>query len=370
MSSTSFLKKLRNGFLSILFGILLAGIIGEIVVRVFNIESTYRMEYYKGHVARYRPGISFTNHKERTQDIEINSLGYYDREREKSNSNYRLLMIGDSFLEGKQVPKDSLFSVQLEDRFRRAGCTNVEVINAGMAGFGTAAEYVAWRDYHSPEIDHDEVILQVYMGNDLKNNNKALNNGGSNKSIFCNAAGEIEMIDRPDGRMKSMLKGLRNYSALVNLVYTRLALLKRGKTDEDVAAEGNADAAPPEITPADSAKWRNAVEGTLKVIENWNAEVKTAGKPFRVFVINKSRKQFINRYDQEFMDRLRIMGDSMQFSVKILDMGNDPYQHFSWDQKMIGHFNFEGHSETAKQLFDWLHPKIQEKCQAKGMARK
>lgn len=374
MSSTSFLKKVRNGLGSILFGVLIAGILGEIVVRVFGLGTTQTLEYYKGHVPRYRPGATFTNHKERTQEVEANSLGYYDREREKTNSNYRIAIFGDSFLEGKQVPKDSLFHNVLEDKLHRAGCTNLELVSGGMAGMGTAAEYVIWRDYFQPEIKHDAVIVQIYMGNDLSNNSRELSKPVANKSIFCDSIGAISIENRPDGFGKRSLKWFRNYSALVNLVYERLSLLKRGKTNEDVRAENAGELNTQLKKGPDPVKnpiaWRQTVNGTLAVLKNWNAELRQMGKPFFVVIINKSQPWANNDFELDFMKRVQEEGVQNGYSVLIPDFGQDPFKHYSWDGKLLGHFNFEGHRETGNQMFQWLYPQLKEECKPEAMAQR
>jgi hypothetical protein len=231
---------------------------------------------------------------------------------------------------------------------------------------------VIWRDYFLKEVKHDAVIVQIYMGNDLENNSRELSKPVANKSIFCDSIGQIDIENRKDGFMKRFLKGTRNYSALVNVIYERISLLRRGKTDEDIRAEEagkletRANKQPDPVT--NHKAWRQTVNGTLAVLRNWSAELKSLDKPFYVVIINKSQTWANNEYEMEFLRRVQEEGTQYGYGVLIPDLGPDPYKHYSWDGKVLGHFNFAGHRETGEQLFQWLFPQVKPHCKAEAMA--
>src|SRR5437899_11369763 len=60
---------------------------------------------------------------------------YYDFARHKDK--YRILVLGDSFTEGVQVDEEDLFTARLEKMN-----PPLEVINAGVGGYGTVQEYL------------------------------------------------------------------------------------------------------------------------------------------------------------------------------------------------------------------------------------
>src|SRR5690349_15275182 len=88
----------------------------------------------------HRPGASgWIETPEYTSYVSFNSHGLREREIEpaKPAGGYRVLMLGDSFVEGAQVPAEATVSRQLEDSFKpRWQGRSVDVINAGNAGFG------------------------------------------------------------------------------------------------------------------------------------------------------------------------------------------------------------------------------------------
>jgi len=93
---------------------------------------------------RKRPGAqALFRRKEYVQSIQINSLGQRDRERvyDKALGTFRILALGDSYLEGYTVPLESTTTQLLERRLSRPGCA-VQVLNAGTAGYSTDQEYL------------------------------------------------------------------------------------------------------------------------------------------------------------------------------------------------------------------------------------
>lgn len=116
---------------------------------------------------RKRPGARASyRRRDFTTDIQINSHGLRDREREyeaASPETFRIVTLGDSFLEAYQVPFEDAVTQRLE-RSLSTGC-DVEVINGGTAGYGLAQEYLFYREQGSrygPKI----VVLFFYY-NDI-----------------------------------------------------------------------------------------------------------------------------------------------------------------------------------------------------------
>ena len=125
-----------------------------------------------------RPGAEGMGHSENDVYVKVNSAGFHDREHSKAKppNTYRIAVLGDSFTEAMQVPVDESFTSVMEKDL--AGCSglggkNVEAINFGVSGYGTAQELLVLRHYvwdYSP----DMVILAFFTGNDVQNNNRIL----------------------------------------------------------------------------------------------------------------------------------------------------------------------------------------------------
>ncbi len=121
----------------------------------------------------HRPGATgWIETPEFTSYVAINARGLREREiaPAKSAGTFRVLMLGDSFVEGAQVPMEDTVSRQLE---RVAGSIvadhPVEVVNAGNAGFGTAQELL-FLDHEGIQYQPDLVVLVYFVDNDLPDN--------------------------------------------------------------------------------------------------------------------------------------------------------------------------------------------------------
>jgi hypothetical protein len=126
-----------------------------------------------------RPGFSGWVADENTLWVSINRDGLRDRERalEPRAGILRVAMLGDSYVQGVNVPADQTLPALLEDRLAPclAGSSQVpEVINFGVSGYGTAQELLTFR-HHAAKYRPHVVMLAVYTGNDIFNNHRALN---------------------------------------------------------------------------------------------------------------------------------------------------------------------------------------------------
>jgi len=82
---------------------------------------------------------------------------------------YRVLVVGDSFAQGWQVPLEQGFPYLVEQELSRASGRQVEVINLSVDAYGTDRELLlysllGWR------FQPDLVLLAIYTGNDVQDN--------------------------------------------------------------------------------------------------------------------------------------------------------------------------------------------------------
>ena len=188
------MSKLRN--LGVNLGLTLGGlfmgvVIGEIGLRVAKIEGYPKIgDFVNSAPTRFhtsdpnlgwklKPGASGKWNEEGASLVQVNSEGLRDRERTKAKppNTLRVAVLGDSFTEAIHVPVEQTFWSKLERKLGNCeaikGRKNVEVINFGVQGYGTAQELILLRkkvwDY-SPDI----VILAFFIGNDVINNSPKL----------------------------------------------------------------------------------------------------------------------------------------------------------------------------------------------------
>ena len=140
----------------------------------------------------------------------MNSHGFRDRERsyEKGKDIFRIVVIGDSIIEALQVPLEQAFTDILERMLNSGSDKRFEVINLGIAGFGTGQEYLTLK-YYGLNYQPDLVILTFFLFNDIRNNSLTLDSkysgrGTNDRSIpyFVINNGEIEELSFRIGKRK------------------------------------------------------------------------------------------------------------------------------------------------------------------------
>lgn len=104
--------------------------------------------------------------------VTTNSKGLRDVEHsyEPEQGTFRVLVLGDSFMEALQVDLEQSLAKVLE---KKLGHKRAEVINFGVSGYGTTQQYLFLKEEglkYKPKL----VILAFYPGNDVRNNSRLL----------------------------------------------------------------------------------------------------------------------------------------------------------------------------------------------------
>jgi hypothetical protein len=116
---------------------------------------------------RKQPGGRATfRRREYTVEVRINAHGLRGPERDYTAppQSYRLLSLGDSFVEGYGVTAEETATALLESSLGRPGCA-VEALNGGTIGYSTDQEYLFYREEgrkYSPKL-----VLLFFYYNDI-----------------------------------------------------------------------------------------------------------------------------------------------------------------------------------------------------------
>jgi hypothetical protein len=172
------MKQWLTAGLLVVTGLLLALALGEAGLWLLGIEYPDFFEYDPLLGSRLRPGVKGYYLKEGKGYVSINSDGLRDREHplKPPPNTLRIAVLGDSFAEAMQVNREEAFWAVMEKDLQhcgRLGGRQVEVINFGQAGFGTAQELLAWR-HRAAKYAPDLVLLAFFTGNDVADNAPAL----------------------------------------------------------------------------------------------------------------------------------------------------------------------------------------------------
>lgn len=314
-------------------------------------------------------GYKWSREGEFFQRIDFNSAGFRDVERAtaKPPGTFRVLVLGDSMTASLQVLREESFVARVEsalgERIREG--LRVEVLNAGVDGFGTAQELLLFRDRlfrHGADL----VLLQVFMENDLTDNSRAAGAwnhylaGRCGRPYFELAGGGLRFAAPPEPTPPSGL-GAR--------------LLGRSQLYSNLLASPTRDGGPPPAftnfdlfrrvpPPALWASWRLTRELMLAL----RAQVHASGSRFAVLVVSDKRAVGQVREEErrtlgsELVDFQRghglITGFLREQGIPAADVvpvlreevraGRPPY--FAIDS----HLTREGHAIAARAIVEWL----------------
>lgn len=364
---------------SVLLPLAIVLVVVELVVRFAGLESPNHRIVYADTVVKGRPNASYVNRKENRTLVRLNNEGFHDRDWDESGDEYGFLFLGDSMVEGIQVEVDSLFTSLLEDAFVDDG-VRIDVFNAAVSATGTGHQYLLWKTFVPDSgIRVDHVVLCLFPQNDLKNNHVDIGRGPENYGVYLDQDG-TPYVHRP-GRsgLRSSLRKATNYSALLNLVYTRLHYLRGGTgpgaaeepgavvtgTDASATASGSGasrdglepDArslSHPDFAAAGAESlWAESLRRTLLLIGRWNVEARDAGLAFSVVLIPGTDRH--NFYELELSRRLVEAGQTGEMRVLRLELdGRAPVETNSFDGAALGHLNYLGHRLAAEELHEWF----------------
>ena len=121
----------------------------------------------------HTPGksVRFSSKKNRfSAEVLINSKGLRDQEHEyqKPDNYLRILLLGDSTAVGFEVRKESTIDTRLENYISNQGIDSIQVLNAGVRGWGTDQSYLFLKEEgikYQPDL-----VVYLFSQNDLENN--------------------------------------------------------------------------------------------------------------------------------------------------------------------------------------------------------
>ena len=300
------------GLTSALIGLIVALGLAEIALRVVGnpTQMLYRPDPYFGW--GHTPGDSFqrvTNG--RSVEIQINSLGLRSPETayEKKPGTMRVLVLGDSFTEAFQVPAESIYPSRIEQLLNTRNAREYEVINAGVAGYGTDNALLFYR-HEGYKYDADVVLLSLYVGNDIRNNwyrLDTIDSGGLRKPYFSPGPDGLELNMYPFDRHSSLTTRIKIFLNRNVRLYSFARELRDRLRSREIPAGRGDDGAPPTV-PLDmqlfdssvNENWEIAWSVTEQLIGMLRDEVEAAGQRFVVALI-PTKAQVHRHYWQAFL---------------------------------------------------------------------
>ncbi|NVK18562.1 MAG: SGNH/GDSL hydrolase family protein [Methylocystaceae bacterium] len=197
-----------------------------------------------------------------------NSYGARDIERNMKSEKSRVLVLGDSFVEGYGVNREKRFTDLLEKKLGR------EFLNFGTSGSSGPTQYaILYRELAS-KFDHDEVLIAFLPDNDFTDNDPAIwlgddktafniryrpywkrVDGTNDFEVFYPTDKPKHMVTFGDYRSENQQKGPSLKSRIQRLfwtygVYREIRYISRGSTYDDGIYSGYFDGTDEQVDAA------------------------------------------------------------------------------------------------------------------------
>lgn len=174
--------------------------------------------------------------KEYTSWVEVNSHGFPDVEHsyEKGADTFRILILGDSFVENLQVPLEQRFFRQLEEKLKNEVNSNVEIIAMGRGNSGTAIQYLMLKHF-GVKYQPDLVVHFFLTANDIKNNSSDLQDDPYLPYFSLSREGELVQVPhltRADRKLSSLKESLKKFRITELALLARQRILESDKNTE------------------------------------------------------------------------------------------------------------------------------------------
>lgn len=343
-----------------------------------------------------RPGAEGRSTREGGARVSINADGLRDRPHaaSKPEGRVRIAVLGDSFSEAQEVELDETFWSVAESELRRLApwpASEVEVLNFGVRGYGTAQELLTLRCCVA-RFEPDVVLLALFTGNDVSENARQLDRSSTRyaRPYFLLEDGELRLDAsfRDSWRFRAvrLLSPAVAHSRLLQLVArTHHAVLRKtgagGLQDAPRLAAGAAWigrglGGDPEIYAAPAtAAWREAWSVTEALVARMAAETEAIGARFAVVTLTNPIQVHPDRDFREaffaaagatdaFLPerRFRALGERTGFAVltlapEIRDVvdAEGLYVHGFENRALgVGHWNAAGHRLAGERIARWI----------------
>ena len=283
---------------------LLAGIglavglgLAEAALRIAGVgyPSFYIPDRLRG--AAHRPGAEGWFRREGESYVRINSAGLRDREHErpKPPGRFRIAFLGDSFAEAMPVDAGQAFWAVAERSLTKCPALTgreVEAINFGVSGYGTAQEIETLR-HEVWDYEPDLVVLAFLTGNDLRNNMRELE-GDPMRPYFVVRDGQLVLDDSflvsPEWRRTQTWWWRTKNAAIAKLRTLQVIHEARNALLRNRLEAGEHEAERLIYQPPQDEIWTQAWDVTERMLRLLRDEVAARGARFELLILSNWRQ--------------------------------------------------------------------------------
>jgi len=357
-----------------LFSVAVTLVLVEVMIRVLYLSPDLPNWHREPHPVLGWLLIPNDNYRYRNLEVDIrishNSQGLRDVEHaaEKPAGVFRILVLGDSFMEAYSVELADSFPQQLEQLAQADGYSQVEVINLGVGGYSTLQQYLVLQEI-GLQYEPDLVVLAFYAENDVYDNDRALN---EEVSVFSSSTlsrpfvesvqdGEL-VVSPPDYRYALRQWRLAKIEfwhrtaigTIINLATSRTSVEPESLEDYYIIYKCEPD-------PRVDAAW----DTTEAILTEINETVRQAGAEFLIFtvpsVLETNRSLPVEDPSDYCLDEppanIRLAQIAQKHEILYYDLLPDFREAATSDELFRwtdAHWNEQGHALAAGQVYNLI----------------
>lgn len=287
----------------------------------------------------------------------------------------RIALVGDSYVEARQVALEASIGGRLAGELAPCAGGPVEVLPFGVSGYGTAQEYLLYRErvaaYHP-----DLVVLAFLTGNDVADNHPDVRMSDDPSPYFSVAADGVLVLDDSFREGDEYRRRARDSGWLWVQRRSQLVRALRGLGGHgNGAARGELGLSDEVYAPPVSERWREAWARTEAILRHFARDVRADGARFAVVTLSNAiqvdpdpavRERYRTAAHAESLDypdrRLREAGARDGYPVLALapalrahaEAQGEHLHGFPNTTMGTGHWNERGHELGARALARWL----------------
>ena len=273
--------------------------------------------------------------------VSINSFGFRDKEWQLDDDSFKIMVIGDSFVEAMQVATEERFTELLEQKFKENNY-DVSVYNIGISDRGPDG-YLLYLKKFYPIIEPDIVVISLYNGNDFKDVNYRTNP----------AKGEVNyiVVDGEVVAYKQIASVAEKLMWKIKIPLSRLHLAQITNKAIDLKFKHRQRRKSPKVAPLHCRIGDANADDSFLIVEKLFEEIKSiAGDGLVVMQIpNKDETNDNCDTPEKFMRT--VASDNNIALLQLLPLMGENIKEYYWR-----HLNYAGHAFVAETLFDYLEP--------------
>ncbi len=283
--------------LSIALGLSAVFVCVEIGMRVMGISYPIFFAPHPVAGARMWPGLKAWYTLEGEGFIEVNSVGFRDREhpKQKPEGVYRIAFLGDSYTEAMQVGFDEIYwnvaTRALQDCKALSGRKPVPM-NFGLSGIGTAQQYEILRHFVAGQ--EPNLVVLAFVSNDFYNNHPAYGGRDLKPFYLLDESGDLVLDDSFKtsstflGRIspsRTLRRSVLQSSRVLQLVVeVRASMVRRASLRESQDRRGDL------YRPPGTKLLREAWQITEALIVRMADELASQGSDFLLFTVTSGHQ--------------------------------------------------------------------------------